>query len=416
MWALTQHAPVANAVATVPTVMNFQGRLTDPGGAALADGNYNMTFRLYTTSTGGTASWTEQRLVSASQAVPVANGLFSIQLGTVTPIPASLFASGNLFLGVELPTPATATTSSPSWTEGAMTPRNPVSTSAYSFNSETLDGMDSTAFAQIGANNTFTGTNNFKSSTNNTSAFSIQNSAGTGLLTADTQSANMNIYIGSSTADANTVFLVVDSYSGAGDPTGGVNGAMYYNSAKGKLRCLEAGTWANCTPTVVANTTVPAGNTVANTATETSFTNTYNIAANDCIPGRVYNVVARGVYGTTTTAPTLLMKLKLGTTVLTQTGGGTALNTTANMTNQQWTLRADIICNTTGASGTVEAQGMFERATSNIANAPWSMINTAPITVDTTTAQSLQISAKWNTANAANTITMRQFIVTVADP
>ena len=414
MWGTAQLSPVAHAVSTVPTTMNFQGRLTNPSGSALADGTYNMTFRLYSVSTGGSAIWTEQRLVSASQGVQVANGLFSIQLGSITSIPASLFASGNLFLEVELPTPATATSASPSWTEGAMTPRNPVSTSAYSFNSETLDGIDSAAFAQVGANNTFTGTNTFKPTTNSTSSFAIQNSSGTGLLTAD--SINTDIYVGSSTTDATAVFLVVDSFNGTSDPTGGINGSMYYNSSMNKLRCLENSVWDNCTPAVSANTSVPAGNTVANTITETSFASTYNIPANDCFPGRIYRVTARGVYGTTTTAPTLLIKLKTGSTLLAQTGAGTALTTTANMTNMQWQLRADVVCSTAGAAGTVEAQGLFERATSTTANAPWSMVNTAAITYNTTTAQTLQISAKWNTAKAANTITLRQLIVEAVSP
>ena len=51
-------------------------------------------------------------------------------------------------LEVELPTPATATSSSPTWTEGAMTPRSPIATSAYAFNSDTLDGVDSTGFVR----------------------------------------------------------------------------------------------------------------------------------------------------------------------------------------------------------------------------------------------------------------------------
>ncbi len=172
---------------------------------------------------------TEDRLVSSSTGVSVTNGQFSIRLGDVTTLPASLFASGNLYLEVELPTPATATTSSPSWAEGAMTPRNILATSAYAFNSETLDGIDSDSFAQIGKSNTF------KNDTNSTSAFSIQTSSGSKLLTADT--TNANIVIGDSTSDATAIFLAVDSYNGGSDPAGGFNGAIYYNSSLNKLRC-----------------------------------------------------------------------------------------------------------------------------------------------------------------------------------
>ena len=142
-----QESSKASALTTVPTRMNFQGRLADSTGNIKQNGTYNMRLRLYTAASGGTAVWTEDRLVSAGQGVTLTNGLFALQLGSVTSLPASLFASGPLYLEVELPTPATATSSSPSWTEGAMTPRNQMATSAYAYNSETLDGLDSTAFA-----------------------------------------------------------------------------------------------------------------------------------------------------------------------------------------------------------------------------------------------------------------------------
>jgi hypothetical protein len=150
----------ASALTTVPTKMNFQGRLTDSAGNIKPNGTYNMKLRLYTVNSGGSAVWTEDRLVSAGNGVTVTNGLFSIQLGSVTTLPATLFASGALYLEVELPTPASATTTSPVWTEGAMTPRNQMATSAYAYNSETLDGKDSTDFGQLVANNTWTGAYN----------------------------------------------------------------------------------------------------------------------------------------------------------------------------------------------------------------------------------------------------------------
>ena len=153
--------PSASALTTVPTKMNFQGRLTDNTGNIKPNGTYNMKLRLYTVNSGGSAVWTEDRLVSAGNGVTVTNGLFSIQLGSVTSLPASLFASGALYLEVELPTPATATTSGvPTWTEGAMTPRNQMATSAYAYNAETLDGKDSADFGQLVANNTWTGAYN----------------------------------------------------------------------------------------------------------------------------------------------------------------------------------------------------------------------------------------------------------------
>jgi hypothetical protein len=66
--------------AQIPHTISYQGILTDAGGTPVADGNYNLTFKLYNVSTGGSALWTE------SQEVTVANGIFNVILGRVTPL------------------------------------------------------------------------------------------------------------------------------------------------------------------------------------------------------------------------------------------------------------------------------------------------------------------------------------------
>lgn len=157
----------SSALTTVPTKMHFQGRLTDTTGNIKPDGNYNMKLRVYDALSGGILKYSEDRLVSAGSPsqVTVSNGLFSLKIGEGTnktgTFDASIFASGGLYLEMELATPATATSSSPVWTEGAMTPRNELLTSAYAYNADTLDGLDSDAFAQLTTNNTWTGTNIF---------------------------------------------------------------------------------------------------------------------------------------------------------------------------------------------------------------------------------------------------------------
>ena len=67
--------------AEVPRVINYQGKLTDGSGVAL-DGSYDIIFRLYTTETGGTAIWTEAH--TGDDAITITNGLFDVQLGTLT--------------------------------------------------------------------------------------------------------------------------------------------------------------------------------------------------------------------------------------------------------------------------------------------------------------------------------------------
>ena len=87
---------MVHAATTVPTTLNFQGRLTDTTGSPVADGLYNMQFRLFTVDTGGSSVWDETR--ETTTRVQVTNGLFATKLGDVTPLSASLFASGALYL------------------------------------------------------------------------------------------------------------------------------------------------------------------------------------------------------------------------------------------------------------------------------------------------------------------------------
>lgn len=237
LFALTLDTP-SQAATTLPTKMNFQGRIANSAGNIVANGTYNMRFRIWTAASGGTQQWSEDRLVSAAQGVTVTNGQFSVQLGSITPLNASVFASNSLYFEVELPTPASATTSSPVWTEGAMTPRNQLATSAYAYNAETLDGIDADAFAQLGAASTFTAAQNINVS--NANAFQVRNGA-TNLFNVSTSGSQVTI----GASDTTGTVLVLDTKTDAGDPTG-TNGAMYYNSNASKFRCYQNGAWADC--------------------------------------------------------------------------------------------------------------------------------------------------------------------------
>ncbi len=64
----------------IPQTMNYQGILTDASGQTVPDGTYDLTFRLYDISAGGSHLWVE------TQAVWVAGGNFSVILGRVIPL------------------------------------------------------------------------------------------------------------------------------------------------------------------------------------------------------------------------------------------------------------------------------------------------------------------------------------------
>ncbi|RKZ29751.1 hypothetical protein DRQ33_08520 [bacterium] len=65
----------------VPKLLNYQGKITDASGVAL-DGSYDIVFRIYDVETGGTPIWEESH--SGVDAILVTNGLFDVQLGTIT--------------------------------------------------------------------------------------------------------------------------------------------------------------------------------------------------------------------------------------------------------------------------------------------------------------------------------------------
>jgi hypothetical protein len=72
------------AQAQVPPVINYQGQLLDASGNP-ASGNFTMVFSIFDVATGGTALYTE------TQNVTVSNGVFNVLIGSVTPIPQTLF-------------------------------------------------------------------------------------------------------------------------------------------------------------------------------------------------------------------------------------------------------------------------------------------------------------------------------------
>ena len=95
-----------------------------------------------------------------------------------------------------------------------------------------------------------------KNPANSTNGFQIQNATGAIQLLADT--TNGRIHVGDPTTDTVAVLFVIDSYDTAGDPTTGVNGAMYYNSNEHRYRCYRGinttaseGKWEDCgTPAI----------------------------------------------------------------------------------------------------------------------------------------------------------------------
>ncbi|MCM2339341.1 MAG: DUF5011 domain-containing protein [Burkholderiales bacterium] len=113
-------SPFAKGEAAINKQINYQGKLTGSSGVAVSNGTYNMEFKLYTVSSGGTAIWTETR--TDANKVQVTSGLFSVLLGEVSTLDNVDF-NQTLYLGVNIG----GTAVSPAW-DGEMTPRKKLGT------------------------------------------------------------------------------------------------------------------------------------------------------------------------------------------------------------------------------------------------------------------------------------------------
>ncbi|NOX37494.1 MAG: hypothetical protein GXO78_08150 [Calditrichaeota bacterium] len=109
---------ISLALAQIPRAISYQGILTDVNGTPVADGAYELTFRLYDALSNGNMLWEEK------QTVPVKDGLFNVALGSVTPL--VLPFDQPYWLGITVG----------SGTE--MSPRIPLAASPYSLNAQSV--------------------------------------------------------------------------------------------------------------------------------------------------------------------------------------------------------------------------------------------------------------------------------------
>lgn len=106
----------------VPQMINYQGKITTPGGA-LVDTTVQMIFTIYDDSTGGNVLWTETQ-----DSVVVQKGVFSVLLGSEGSIPDSAFTGEVRYLGVKV------------GADAEMSPRKVIASVAYAFRAGTADG------------------------------------------------------------------------------------------------------------------------------------------------------------------------------------------------------------------------------------------------------------------------------------
>lgn len=359
--------------AATSSTLNFQGRLLNASGSLVPDGNYNIQFKIYDGGTqggpvgqgeanAGTLLWTETRdFDGTDDRVRIANGYFSVNLGSVTAFPGTIPWDQELWITMSVrgsSTCAFATTCTPADGEMLATgnKRTKLTGIPYAFragavmdaagNAYTADNLiqnqnaaDQTANFRISgtgrANTSFTtplldsisgvlgigtttatgltlgGTTNTTNLTlqgaatatyvigtaNNTGGITLGNSTATNTInigssagasntqtitigTSSTATSTTNLTLGSLIGTSATTiqsgssgitlqaagpsttgviqigvggagsttpdYLALDVKSTTGDPAGGTEGYMYYNTADNKFRCYQNTGWTDC--------------------------------------------------------------------------------------------------------------------------------------------------------------------------
>ncbi|MDP1619697.1 MAG: hypothetical protein Q8M12_01720, partial [bacterium] len=119
----------ALAAAGVNKQINYQGRLGDDAGDIVADGDYDIIFKLYTVDTAGTAIWTGTYTTANGNPITVSKGIFSVLLGSDIGNEMNLdFSEDTYYLGVTV------------GTDNEMVPRKRIASVPQSYNANNLVG------------------------------------------------------------------------------------------------------------------------------------------------------------------------------------------------------------------------------------------------------------------------------------
>jgi hypothetical protein len=167
-----------------------------------------------------------------------------------------------------------------------------------------------------------------------------------------------------------------------------VNGATTYRNALG--------------PTSVT--------TVANTLTETVIA-TGTIPAADAVAGAIYRLKAWGIASVTGT-PNFSLTARLGGVAGTAMGNLGPTPASSGVTAKAWTAEFELVCVTTGASGTWFPRfAMFQNiSVATVIGSNHQIQQTAAVTRDTTASNAMVITWTWGTASSSNTATCQGYI------
>jgi len=301
--------------------INFQGKLVNPNGTNVTDGSYSIVFSIYNVASAGSAIWTE------TQSVTTTNGIFQVNLGSVTSLPGSVdFNTDNIYLGIKV------------GADAEMTPRVQFTSVPQAFNSEKLGGLTSSGFIQNQTATTQTA--DFKISGAGTIGTSlttpqIQSAAATALSitgnaasTWSTSAGNLTLQAGSGTVSLGTSTILTAggalsvTSGGATTLTLDTGGAAQLNIGTGSANAVSISK-TGVTTTVNGNLTVAANQNFVMTAGSGTFTQTYSVAS-------AGNAQSIGVTNTNSGAGVTVQGINLTPTNTTAASSGTNLINVVN--------------------------------------------------------------------------------------
>ena len=152
---------VTHAAPGVNKTLSFQGRLLNSSGGVVADGHYNIQFKIYQDGAGtaagnpgGTLKWTETYINNGgTNGIEVKNGYFSTTLGSLNAFGTSVdWNQDTLWLSMNVAGSAAGCSSFDAGAcvaDGEMTPMKRITSAPYAINSGQLGGKTADNFVQL---------------------------------------------------------------------------------------------------------------------------------------------------------------------------------------------------------------------------------------------------------------------------
>lgn len=143
-----------------------------------------------------------------------------------------------------------------------------------------------------------------------------------------------------------------------------------------------------------------------NTTTETSIAGvgpgSLTIPANALTVGKTYRFKISGIYSTTTVPGNCTFKIKLGSVVI---GTGTINNLITSASSLSWSCSGNIVCWTTGGSGSAVTDAIMNYSMGNLLAADILELNNSGVvsTINTTISNAVDFTVQWATADLSNT-------------